>query len=62
MTDQSLLRDILEKMGIDFKPITRSMYNKPYPDWIDKLHSFPRGYKVPEFVLFSGKDKHPSSI
>ena len=38
------------------------MYNKPYPDWIDKLHPFPRGYKVLEFLLFLGEDKHQSSI
>ena len=62
MIDQSLLRDTLEKMGIDFKPISRPMYNKPYPNWIDKLHPFSRGYKVQEFVLFSGEDKHQSSI
>ena len=49
-------------MGIDFKPISRPMYNKPYPDWIDKLHPFPRSYKVPEFILFSAEDKHQSSI
>ena len=58
MTNHILLKDALEKMGIDFKPITRPMYNKPYLDWIDKLHPFPRRYKVPEFILFLGEDKH----
>ena len=62
MTNHILLKDALEKMGIDFKSITMLMYNKTYLDWIDKIHPFPRGYKVPEFVLFSGKDKHQSSI
>ena len=47
VTYQSLLRDTLERMGIDFKLIFRPMYNKPYPDWIDKLYPFPRGYKLP---------------
>ena len=62
MTDQSLLRDTLEKIGIDFRHISKLIYNKPYPDWIDKLLPFSRGYKVPEFVLFLGEDKHQSSI
>ena len=62
MTGQSLLRDTLEKMSIDFKPISRLMYNKPYPDWIDKLHPFSNGYKVPECLLFLGEDKHQSLI
>lgn len=28
-------------------------YRKPYPDYIDRDHPFPRGYKIPEFTLFS---------
>ncbi|XP_050217498.1 uncharacterized protein LOC126668336 [Mercurialis annua] len=40
----------------------RPSYMKPYPDWIDKLYPFPRGYKVPEFSLFSGEERGQSTI
>ncbi|XP_050222547.1 uncharacterized protein LOC126672637 [Mercurialis annua] len=40
----------------------RPSYMKPYPDWIDKLYPFPRGYKVPEFSLFSGEEKVQSTV
>ncbi|GAV77281.1 hypothetical protein CFOL_v3_20752 [Cephalotus follicularis] len=29
---------------------------QPYPEYIDREHPFPKGYKVPEFTLFSGDD------
>ena len=35
----------------------RPTARKAYPDWIDRVHQFPKGYKVPEFVLFSGEEK-----
>jgi hypothetical protein len=31
------------------------VYQKPYPDYYDQL-PYPRGYRVPEFAKFSGKD------
>ena len=29
------------------------IYMKPYPDYIDRDHPFPRGYIIPKFPLFS---------
>ncbi|XP_050233432.1 uncharacterized protein LOC126681919 [Mercurialis annua] len=56
------LLDELEKLGVDVRPMPRPSYMKPYPDRIDKLYPFPRGYKVPEFSLFSGEEKSQSTV
>ncbi|XP_050229195.1 uncharacterized protein LOC126678335 [Mercurialis annua] len=53
---------MLERLGVDLRPMPRPLYMKPYPDWIDKLYPFPRGYKVPEFSLFSGEEKGQSTV
>ncbi|GKV34366.1 hypothetical protein SLEP1_g42743 [Rubroshorea leprosula] len=37
------------------RPLVRPAYRKPYPDIIDHENPFPRGFKVPEFTLFSGE-------
>ncbi|GKV43324.1 hypothetical protein SLEP1_g50628 [Rubroshorea leprosula] len=37
------------------RPLVRPSYMKPYPDIIDHENPFPRGFKVPEFTLFSGE-------
>lgn len=36
--------------------IGRPVYQKPYPEWVDRLRQYPRGFKVPEFTLFSGEN------
>ncbi|GAB2290160.1 hypothetical protein Dimus_024442 [Dionaea muscipula] len=36
------------------RPITRPTYRKPYPDWVNQAFPFPRGFKMPEFTLFTG--------
>lgn len=33
--------------------MSRPIYRKPYPTWIDQVVEMPRGYRVPEFTLFS---------
>ncbi|XP_050211602.1 uncharacterized protein LOC126661779 [Mercurialis annua] len=53
---------MLERLGVDLRPMPRPSYMKPYPDWIDKLYPFPRGYKVSEFSLFSGEEKGKSTV
>ncbi|XP_050211887.1 uncharacterized protein LOC126662044 [Mercurialis annua] len=60
--NQGQLVDMLERLGVDLRPMPRPSYMKPYPDWIDKLYPFPRGYKVPEFSLFSGEEKGQSTV
>lgn len=41
--------------GPRLQRIYMPLYRKPYPDYIDRDHPFPRGYKIPEFTLFSGE-------
>lgn len=36
----------------------RPTYQKPYPEYIDRENPFPRGYKRPDFTLFSGEDDY----
>ncbi|GKU96957.1 hypothetical protein SLEP1_g10138 [Rubroshorea leprosula] len=43
-----------EAYGPVLRPLVRPAYRKPYPDFIDQENPFPRGFKVPEFTLFSG--------
>ncbi|GKV17163.1 hypothetical protein SLEP1_g27699 [Rubroshorea leprosula] len=38
------------------RPLVRLAYKKPYPDIIDHENPFPKGFKVPEFTLFSGEN------
>ncbi|PKI36989.1 hypothetical protein CRG98_042611 [Punica granatum] len=49
--------EALQQLGIDVRPLMRPTSRKAYPDWIDRVHQFPKGYKVPDFVLFSGEEK-----
>lgn len=45
---------LIEQMyGPRLQRINMPLYRKPYPDYIDRDHPFPRGYKIPEFTLFS---------
>ncbi|GKV20245.1 hypothetical protein SLEP1_g30401 [Rubroshorea leprosula] len=45
---------VQEAYGPVLRPLVRPAYRKPYPDFIDQENPFPRGFKVPEFTLFSG--------
>lgn len=55
--ERNYMVEALQQLGIDVRPLMRPTSRKPYPDWIDRVHPFPKGYKVPEFVLFSGEEK-----
>ncbi|GKV01604.1 hypothetical protein SLEP1_g14149 [Rubroshorea leprosula] len=50
-----------ETYGPALRPLVRPSYHKPYPDYIDRDNPFPRGFKVPEFTLFS-RDASQSTI
>ncbi|GKV33401.1 hypothetical protein SLEP1_g41920 [Rubroshorea leprosula] len=52
---------VQETYGSALRPLVRPSYHKPYPDYIDRDNPFPRGFKVPEFTLFSG-DTSQSTI
>ena len=43
-----------ENFGVDVRSKTRT-YQKPYPTSFD-LVAYPTGFRLPEFVKFSGKD------
>ncbi|GKV15581.1 hypothetical protein SLEP1_g26361 [Rubroshorea leprosula] len=51
---------VQEAYGPVLRPLVRPAYRKPYPDYIDQENPFPRGFKVPEFTLFSGDGGYSS--
>ncbi|CAN0829178.1 hypothetical protein LINGRAHAP2_LOCUS1064 [Linum grandiflorum] len=57
--DVNVLRDqvaqlLTEQLGMGVRPTIPPVYRKPYPEWVDKHHPFPRGFRVPEFATFTG--------
>jgi hypothetical protein len=45
---------LCESFGIEPR-VRGHVYQKSYPDYYDQL-PYPRGYRVPEFSIFSGED------
>ncbi|GAV78905.1 hypothetical protein CFOL_v3_22370 [Cephalotus follicularis] len=43
---------IQKNFGLGIRPTIKPMYRKPYLEWIDRVHIFPREYRVPEFITF----------
>ncbi|KAF3678531.1 hypothetical protein FXO37_04326 [Capsicum annuum] len=54
--------EVLQQLGIDVRPLMRPPSRKPYPDWINQVHQFPKGYKVPEFVLWDSHNNLNSDM
>ncbi|CAN0880135.1 hypothetical protein LINGRAHAP2_LOCUS13485 [Linum grandiflorum] len=57
--DVNVLRDqvaqlLTEQLGMGVRPTIPPVYRKPYPEWVDRHHPFPRGFRVPEFATFTG--------
>uniref|UniRef100_A0A2N9G5N9 Retrotransposon gag domain-containing protein n=1 Tax=Fagus sylvatica TaxID=28930 RepID=A0A2N9G5N9_FAGSY len=56
---QDLRNQILEvidqSLGLDHRRAPRNPYRKPYPERIDR-EEWPRGFKAPDFTMFSGED------
>ncbi|CAL1381118.1 unnamed protein product [Linum trigynum] len=57
--DPNTLRDqvaqlLAEQFGMGVRPTMPPVYRKLYPEWVDRLYPFPRGFRVPEFVTFTG--------
>jgi hypothetical protein len=48
------LASILREFGLEPKGRARA-YQKPYPDYFD-LTPYPRGFRIPDFVKFTGED------
>ena len=55
--DLDAVRDVVQEL---YKPGLRQVghpeVHKPYLDMIDRDNPYPRGYRVPEFSLFSRKN------
>ncbi|KAH7834933.1 hypothetical protein Vadar_021083 [Vaccinium darrowii] len=45
------------QLGPEFRPIRKLIYTRPYSGKVEN-EFFPKGYRVPEFHLFSGEDIH----
>ncbi|CAL1390186.1 unnamed protein product [Linum trigynum] len=45
---------LTEQFGMGVRPAMPPVYRKPYPEWVDRLYPFPRGFRVPEFATFTG--------
>ena len=55
--DLDAVRDVVQELyGPGLRQIGRPEFHKPYPDAIDRDNLYPRGYRIPEFSLFSGED------
>ena len=53
----NIVREVVQELyGPGLKQIGRLEFHKPYPNAIDKDNPYPRGYRVPEFTLFSGEE------
>ena len=40
------------------RQVGRHKFYKPYPEGINRENPYPRGYRIPEFSLFSGENGH----
>ncbi|CAI9761637.1 unnamed protein product [Fraxinus pennsylvanica] len=47
------LEIVHDQMVFGVRHVIRPTYTKPYSDWADQTYLWPRGYKVPEFSLFT---------
>ncbi|XP_059624662.1 uncharacterized protein LOC132267524 [Cornus florida] len=55
MLDRRQLADLLtEEYGLELRGAGRPIYRTPYLEVVDQVE-FPRGYKVPDFITFSGE-------
>ncbi|KZV58259.1 hypothetical protein F511_01110 [Dorcoceras hygrometricum] len=55
--DLDLVRETVQELyGPALRLIGRPEFHKPYPEMIDHNNPYPRGYKIPDFSLFTGED------
>lgn len=49
-----MLAETMKKcFGIQLKPLTKSTYSKPYPNWIEKMKPLQMSFIIPNFTTFS---------
>ncbi|XP_073017956.1 uncharacterized protein [Primulina eburnea] len=59
--DHDVVRETVQELyGPALRQIGRPKFLKPYPDYVDVNNPFPKGYKVPDFSLFSGENSQSS--
>ena len=52
-----VVRDVVQELyRPGLRQIGRPEFHKPYPDAIDRDNPYPKGYRIPEFLLFSEED------
>ncbi|KZV20782.1 hypothetical protein F511_04140 [Dorcoceras hygrometricum] len=57
MINRDMVRETVQELyGPALRVIGHPEFNKPDPDVIDNNNPYPRGYKIPDFSLFSGED------
>ncbi|XP_073019168.1 uncharacterized protein [Primulina eburnea] len=57
VVDFEMVRDVIQELyGPGVRPINRPEFHKPYPDVVDRDNPYPRGYRIPDFTLYSGED------
>ncbi|XP_028063193.1 uncharacterized protein LOC114266481 [Camellia sinensis] len=44
-----IVREICGPMA---RGVQTPVYRKPYPEWVDRVHEYLRGFRIPDFVLF----------
>ena len=56
--DLGAIREALKQKlyGLGLRQIGRLEFYKPYPGMIDRENPYPRGYKIPDFILFFEED------
>lgn len=54
MLRNQITKIVQDQMACGVRPVIRLTYTKPYPDWVDQAYPWLRGYKIPEFSLFTG--------
>ena len=52
----AIIEVVQELYGPGLRQIGHLKFYKPYPEMIDKENPYPRGYRIPDFSLFSRED------
>ena len=55
MVPRDQIADIVREMcGPMARGVQTPVYRKLYPEWVDRVHEYPRGFRIPDFTLFYG--------
>ena len=45
---------VREMCGSMARGVQTPVCRKRYPEWVDRVHEYPRGFRIPDFALFYG--------